>query len=519
MNSLNDSDPHAPEVTPLTLWDKLGGRALTIAIVVHALVIVLGAFWIFQIIPQPAPETNIVTIPPGNGGGARNVEHQLKEKQMRQIVPVSGTRRVVADNARAPFIIPEQTDVFGPMNALASPGSGMTGGLGGTGMGDGFGKGNGRGRGIGDGDGIGHLIGPLLPLTYHKRCVRENRMHSITDNGGNPASEEAVLKGLRWLKANQNADGSWNGQSKVAMTGLALLAYFGHCETPASPEFGESCMSGIVYLVNLGMRNDGRMADNLTANPWSYEHAIATYALGEATTFCKEVGQPVDYLAEVTQKAGQFIIDNQHTNGGWAYAYAKEGDHTDVSVTGWQIQALSACSHTGIKYQGMNSCITHGLKYLAGCQNADGGYGYTGPATGVGDYSTLTGVGMLCNQMWGKGNSPQVRKAAKYVLDNTQFNYNGSTCDLYGHYYESQAMMQSGGEDWKRYNAIFRDQLLGNQEADGSWKVPGGGQKIRAAAPTYVSDKTYRTCLCVLMLEVYYRFLSTGGGGTGHSGL
>ncbi|MEI6676101.1 MAG: prenyltransferase/squalene oxidase repeat-containing protein, partial [Verrucomicrobiota bacterium] len=464
MNSLNDSDPHAPVATSLTLWDKLGGRALTIAIVIHVLVIALGAYWIFQTIPQPAPETYVVTIPPGGGGSARDAEHQLKEKKLKQIVPVSGARRVVAENAHAPLILPEQTEVFGPMNALASPGSGVTGGLGGTGIGDGFGKGKGRGRGLGNGDGVGHLFGPPLPRIYDKRCVRGGRLQSITANGGNPASEDAVLKGLQWLKANQNSDGSWNGQSKVAMTGLALLAYFGHCETPASPEFGESCMSGIVYLVNLGMKNDGRMADNPSANSWSYEHAIATYALGEATTFCKDVGQSVDYLAEVTQKAGQFIIDNQNTNGGWAYAYAKEGGHTDVSVTGWQIQALSACSHTGIKYQGMNSCIAHGLKYLAGCQNANGGFGYTGPASGVSDYCTLTGVGMLCNQMWGKGNSPQVRKATKYVLDNTQFNYNGSNCDLYGHYYESQAMMQSGGEDWKRYNAIFRDQLLGNQE-------------------------------------------------------
>ena len=44
------------------------------------------------------------------------------------------------------------------------------------------------------------------------------------------------------------------------MTGLALLAYFGHCETPVSEEFGDSCMKGIVYLVNLGMKNDGKLA-------------------------------------------------------------------------------------------------------------------------------------------------------------------------------------------------------------------------------------------------------------------
>ena len=39
------------------------------------------------------------------------------------------------------------------------------------------------------------------------------------------------MKSLRWMKQTQNKDGSW-GNRKVAYTGLALLAYLGHCETP-----------------------------------------------------------------------------------------------------------------------------------------------------------------------------------------------------------------------------------------------------------------------------------------------
>ena len=423
---------------------------------------------------------------------------------------------MVSTNVLASYSLPEQSDRFGPMSPLVSPGGGSSrGGMGSLGEGPGFGPGKGPGAGTASTKGP-RFFGPL-PTDWGKRCARGDRLSRITDNGGTVACEDAVVKGLRWLKANQNPDGSWSGQSSVAMTGLALLAYFGHCETPASDEFGESCLAGITYLLNIGLKNDGRMADNFTANHWSYEHAIATYALAEAFVFCKEIKQSVPYLDEVATKAGQFILDHQHDNGGWAYAYAKTGGHTDVSVAGWQLQALRACSHTGIKFQGMSSSVNKGLKYLATCQNVNGGFGYAGATSGVADYFSLTGVGMLCNQMWGKGNSAEVRHAAKYVLANTRFDYNSAACDLYGHYYESQAMMQRGGNEWKQYNALFRDQLLNNQDADGSWKVPGGGQKVRAAAPSYVSDKTYRTCLCTLMLEVYYRFLSTGGGGHGDS--
>jgi hypothetical protein len=153
------------------------------------------------------------------------------------------------------------------------------------------------------------------------------------------------------------------------------------------------------------------------------------------------------------------------------------------------------------------------------CQHDSGGYGYQGPHPTQAGYFTLTGVGMLCNQMWDKGSRAEVRKAAKYVLENTRFDYNTGFCDLYGHYYESQAMMQRGGAEWKQYNDLFRDQLLDNQDADGSWKTPGGGNKPRAVAASWQTDKIYRTCLCTLMLEVYYRFLNSGGGANERPGI
>jgi len=513
MNPAIASDSVAPLSPPLTLWDKLGGRALSVAIILHMLVIALGAFWIFQIIQQPEPPREPIHWGE-SGGGPRGADVARHEKALRKLIPTTQTRRVVTKNEFASYVLPEQSDRIGPMSPLVAPG-----GIGSPSPGSG--QGPGHGLGFGPGHDPGSLKGQhffaALPITWQKRCAKGDRLGRIHDNGGTLACEDAVDKGLRWLKANQNPDGSWSGQSSVAMTGLALLAYFGHCETPASEEFGESCLSGITYLVNIGVKNNGRIADNFTANHWPYEHAIATYALAEAMVFCKEIRQPVPYLDEVATQAGQFILDHQHESGGWAYAYAKTGGHADVSVAGWQLQALKACSHTGGKFQGMNSAVSKGLKYLATCQNGNGGFGYAGPTSGVADYFSLTGVGMLCNQMWGKGGGSEVRHAAKYVTANTRFDYNGANCDLYGHYYESQAMMQRGGNDWNQYNALFRDQLLNNQDADGSWKVPGGGQKIRAAVPSYTSDKTYRTCLCTLMLEVYYRFLSTGAAGHGDS--
>jgi hypothetical protein len=493
-------------------WAKIGGGSLLIAALFHVVLLVGGGFWVFQIIKEP--EKKVDFMPPGGGGGERGAEHKVQQKKRAQITPTTNSKRVFAEGAASSYAIPEQGDNFGEMSTLSSlSGGGMSGGLGGSGSGSGFGKGAGTGGGLGMGGGAGKLFG-LVPEAMSKRCSKEDRLQRLKDNGGTPACDEAVVKGLRWLKAHQNPDGSWDKKYKPAMTGLALLAYFGHCETPVSEEFGESCMKGIVYLVNVAMKNDGKMADDFTGGYWVYQHAIATYALGEAATFCKELKVEVPNLMEVTEKAGQFIIDNQHQNGGWAYSYSTattKKPTTDTSIVGWQLQALKACSHTHIKYKGLNSSVKKGLEYLASCQNENGGFGYRGPGSPVvkGKYFSLTGVGVLCHQMWGKESSSEVRNGLKYIKENTKFYWNSEDSDLYAHYYESQAMMQAGGDNWKFYNDLFRDQLLNNQNPDGSWKANGFTNHHQ-----HPDQKVYRNTLCILMLEVYYRFLNSTGGGS-----
>jgi len=510
-----EGNPIHVEERKLGWWAKLGGGSLMFAAALHVIVLIIGALIIFQHVIEP--EKKVDFMPPGGGGGERGAQYQVQQKKRAQITPTSNVKRVFAEGAMASYAIPEQSDNFGEMSSLSSlSGGGMSGGLGGSGSGGGFGAGVGAGAGLGMGAGSGKLFG-LIPESMRKRCSKEDRLQRLKENGGTPECEEAVSKALRWMKSVQNSDGSWGQNNKAAMTGLVLLSYFGHCETPASTEYGESSMKGILYLVNLGLRNEGKLATNFTANSWVYEHGIATYALGEAYTFCKELKIDVPSLRDITEKSGQFIIDNQHADGGWAYLFSTaKGAHTDSSIVGWMLQALKACSLTDINYRGMQSAANKGLGYLSKNQNDNGGYGYRSSNIGSKSYFTLTGVGMLCNQMWGRGARSEVRKASQYILANTKFDYNSEFSDLYGHYYESQAMINRGGDEWKKYNELFRDQLLNNQQDDGQWKVPGGGKAIRAVGAAFtgnsIDNRIYRTTLCTLMLEVYYRFLNTGGG-------
>ena len=436
--------------------------------------------------------------------GTVTQEENLEVKKMNNSVerkpsaPSSSMAKVIAANTASPTAVPvPEVDVPDPSTDF--------------GNGDDFGDGWGSGGDGGGGGGFGNI-----PATMRKRCSPEDRMARLTENGGTPQCEEAVMKGLRWLKSTQNGDGGWTGSNQCAMTGLALLAYLGHCETPLSEEFGDSCLKAITFLVDRGMKNNGLLSSSNDNNQKVYEHSIATYALGEAATFCKQLNITVPNLMEVTQKAGQLIISNQNESGGWEYGYDEGGNRGgDLSVSAWQIQALKACKHTGMDFKNMNRCIRRALDYVEARQGSDGGFGYSGKGDThlKNGYNSLTGAGMLCLQMWDKGSAGSVRSGAKYIEKKSKFDFNGADCDLYGHYYESQAMINRGAQQWANYNKMFRDQILNNQNPDGSWKAPGGGKEIHATAAAFTSNVHYRNCLCILMLEVYYRFLPATGGG------
>ena len=60
------------------------------------------------------------------------------------------------------------------------------------------------------------------------------------------------------------------------MTGISLLAYLAHCETPLSEECGENVLKGISFLVDLGMKNpvisEQPALKEICYDPVSYTH-------------------------------------------------------------------------------------------------------------------------------------------------------------------------------------------------------------------------------------------------------
>ncbi len=345
---------------------------------------------------------------------------------------------------------------------------------------------------------------PGLPAAMAGRSG-SGRSAALQSQGGKQASEQAVVSALRWLQKVQNPDGTWGNKHKVAMTGLGLLCFLGHGETPAvSREFGIVVDNAIKALIAQAGKDEGRLGYSGkgfgAVGPPVYSHAIATYALGEAASMTKD-----EKITPVVAKAIDYILQGQGSDGGWMYGYNK-ATPSDSSVTGWQIQALKAAKIAGIGGDGVHAAMEKGVKSIEAYFNPkNGSFGYR--KIGDRDYS-LTGVGVLCKLFTNPKPDKMIRDAIKNI-ESREVKYDSAEADLYAWYYNTQACFQSQGGVWERWNRRFQDEIVKSQSPDGSWP-PTGNAKMHGQMNEVNPDaNVYRTALCTLMLEVYYRYLPT----------
>lgn len=501
-------------------WRKVGGGSLAISLIVHGVLIIVAILWLFPPSFIAKEEPNF--LPGGGGGGGGGSQEKISQKRQRAVSQSMPRTRIASTASTADAVtLPDLNSTLTPLSAL-SPSTAMGGGMGsGQGMGRGTGSGGGVGSGIGSGFGPGFGAGFVdLPKLYASRCSPAERAAKMAANGGSPQCEEAVQKGLAWLATKQNADGSWGAAHKGAMTGMVLLAFLGHCETPDSPKYGEQILKGVSYLIDLGRNQKvpayaGIFSTKPMENSSTYEHGIATYALGETYSFAKLGAKELPGLRDAFEKGVDIIISKQNKAGSWCY---KEGsgystdERNDLSVAGWQFQALKAAKHTNLKIAGLNKAVDRVENYLESTQTADGGFGGADRAQGYNQWN-LSGAALLGLQTLGRGHPGPVNKGIRWLtgeLKKEPLDWD-KNCYLYTWYYNTQATFQKGGEAWTLWNAEFQKQLLKNQNPDGSYKPERGGAIDAATSGAAGPDADiYRTTLCTLMFEVYYRYLKVG---------
>ncbi len=363
-------------------------------------------------------------------------------------------------------------------------------------------------------DGIGK--GPQSAATTYRLRNLEKRKDIALKNGGTNTSERAVERALAWLSSIQEKDGSWDaskyggGQREVrqiedgklaggletdtGITGLVILSFLGAGYTHEEGDYAPTVERALRWMIDV-QRVDGYLGGKAKYYDQMYCHAIATYSLAEALGMQNDPAQFPE-LREAVAKGVYYIVQSQNEDGGWRYRVG--ASPSDMSMFGWQLMALKSAELAGIEVsaptkQGM-------IKFLRdrsrGTQGGLAGYKLEdSPSAG------MTAEALFCKQIFGLRRSNAASVEAVEFLQQRLPRL--SAPDEYYWYYGTLAMFQYGGEPWEQWNGALRDQLVRLQRPSGdlagSWDPVGPWGSV--------GGRLYSTTLCVMSLEVYYRFL------------
>ena len=342
------------------------------------------------------------------------------------------------------------------------------------------------------------------------------RQAALERYGGTEASEDAVQLGLQWLAVHQSEDGGWSANgywrkcprgsgcgirrgdrvADAGVTGLALLAFLGGGHFASDGPYEQTVQSAIDWLLR---RQDaaGYFFDSKAGRPPTasmYSHGICAYALAEAYAL-----DPQPHLREPLTRALAATARAQKSHGGWNYTVDPGDRLPEVTLSVWQIMALYSAREAGIEIP--RESLDRAAKFLARQSRSDGGVRYaTNEAT-----SGATAGAWFARSMLLKTGDRSFDRGMEYL----EQEFEEATPDLgnpetwgglYTWYYRTLAAFRHQGSRWREWNRVLRPFLVSLQRtkgcAAGSWLI----------SDYRVGGTVYATALCVMTLEVYYRY-------------
>jgi hypothetical protein len=305
-----------------------------------------------------------------------------------------------------------------------------------------------------------------------------------------PKTDEAIDRGLAYLNAHANREGSFGTggyTGNVAVTSLAALAMMAGGSLPDRGKYGENVRRALNFVLSQGERGARGGAFGLDHPPGflhnaghigqqgpMYSHGFGTLLLGES---CGMIGDKAlsDRVRTGLNKAVQVITKAQNNEGGWRYN--PRPFDADISVTVCQMMALRSAKNAGTYVPG--SVAKRCIEYVKKCWQGGGGNGafvyqasnprFAFPGQGGGFARTAAGVAALYSA--GIYDGREIDTGLSYLVQNRPTRL-GAQADMhyfYGHYYAVQAMWTAGGDYWNNWYPKVRDELVRFQVNDGSW--------------------------------------------------
>jgi hypothetical protein len=319
--------------------------------------------------------------------------------------------------------------------------------------------------------------------------------------------EEAIEKGLEWLKRTQAQDGHWEaqgGQYPTTMTALAGMCFLMEGSTLKEGKYSDQVQKAVNwFLANNRQQANGLIGD--VRNPtesqrYMYGHGFGTMFL--ASVYGEEEDKDQrEKIEKVLKKAVEFIGKAQTSKrhrkaegkevdvGGWGYISAADGNQFDEgSVTITQVQALRAARNAGIPVP--KETIDKAVAYLEACTTPKGGviYSYAqtnGTALSGQERPPITAAAVACSFGAGQYKGELAKKWVKFCKDNIPIAKGRVSHDEYQSYYFSQFVYvlgddrygdmfpkedKSGWLTWSKYRDAMYPYLIESQDkTSGAW--------------------------------------------------
>lgn len=364
--------------------------------------------------------------------------------------------------------------------------------------------------------------------SFGGRLTAESKQALLEAYGGTPESEQAVLRGLRWLAEHQQLDGRWSLKqywqdvpgcdcptafeeevldNDVAGTAFGVLPFLGAGIVPnrspdTPPEFVQYRMivrNALAFLTRKQVTSSDPLKDgSLDAN--MYAHALATIALCEAYGLTGD-----EDLKLSAQRAIKYLIEAQHPKGGW-WRYAPQPPDGDMSAVGWVFLAIRSGQLAGIAIR--RSPLVKAERFVDSCAAGPEGVKFSRYCYQPGKVKptpALSAAGLLTRQYLGwKKDNPDLAAGCRYLMENLPPESGGSLGPIYYYYYATQVLHHMEGPEFDLWNHRMREHLIRTQQKTGhragSWNPEGTDWGK-------TGGRLYATSMALMTLQVYYRHL------------